>query len=221
MLSSWKKSYDKPRQCIKKHRHHFANKGTYSQGYGLSSSHVWMWELDHKEGRALKNWGFQTVLLEKAFENPVDSKENRPVDPKGNQPWIFIGRTDAKAEAPILRLLDGKSQLIGKDPDAGKDWEQEEKKATEERLVGWHRPFKGHELGQTLTDGEGQGGLTSCSPWSHRELDTTWQLNSSSIPPPQIHVLISNSSVTVWGGGPLGGNSVMKVELSWMRLCCA
>ena len=178
MIAFWKESYDKPRQYIKKQRHHLAHKGTYSQSYGLSRSHVRIREMDHKEGRVLKNWGFQTVLLEKAFENPVDSK-NRPVDPKGNQPWIFIGRTDAKAEAPILRLLDGKSQLIGKDPDAGKDWEQEEKKATEERLVGWHRPFKGHELVQTLTDGEGQGGLTSCSPWSHRELDKTEWLNNN------------------------------------------
>ena len=179
-----------------------------------------MWELDHKEVRMQKNWCFQTVLLEKTFENPVDSKENKPINPKGNQPWIFIGRADAKAEVPILWLPDRKSQLTGKDPDAGEDWEQE-KKATEDRIVGRHHPFNGHELGQTLTDGEGQGGLASCSPWGHKELDTTWQLNNNNVLPPQTHVLISNSSVTVWGSGPLGGNSVMKVELSWVRLHCA
>ena len=128
MLVAWKESYEKPRQCIKKQRHHFTNKGPYSQSYGFSSSHVQMWKLDHKDGWVLKNWCFWTVVLEK------NSKGIQPVHPKGNQSWIFTGRTDVKAEAPILWPLDAKSQLIGKDPDAGKDWGQEEKGVTK---VGW------------------------------------------------------------------------------------
>ena len=99
------KSYDKPRQCIKKQRYHFANKCPYSQSYGYSSSHVWMWELDHKEGWAPKNWCFRIVVLEKTFESPLNSKEIKPVNPKGNQSWIFIGRTDAETEAPIFGCL--------------------------------------------------------------------------------------------------------------------
>ena len=102
MLAPWKKSYDKPRQCIKKQRHHFADKGPYSQTCGFSSSHAHMWELDHKEGWALKNWCLWTVVLEKILESPLGGKEIKPVNPKGNQPWIFIGRTDAEAEAPVL-----------------------------------------------------------------------------------------------------------------------
>ena len=113
----WKKSYDQPRQHIKKQRHYFANKGLYSQSYGFSSSHVWMWELDHKEGWVPKNWYLQTVVLEKTLESPSVCKEIKPVNIKGNQPWIFIGRTDA--EAPILWPPDAKSWLIGKDPEAG------------------------------------------------------------------------------------------------------
>ena len=117
----------KPRQHIKKQRHYFANKGPSSQSYGFSSSHGWMWELNHKEGWAPKNWCFWTVVLEKTLESPLDSKKIKPVNPKGNQSWIFIGRTDAEAEAPILWPPDAKSQLTGKDPNAGKDWRQEEK----------------------------------------------------------------------------------------------
>ena len=127
MPAPWKESYDQPRQHIKKQRYHFANKVSYSQSYGLSSSHVWLWELDHKEGWVLKNWCFWTVVLEKTFENPFNCKEIKPVNPKGNQPWIFIGRTDAEAEAPIIWPSDVKSWFIGKDPDAGKDWKQQEK----------------------------------------------------------------------------------------------
>ena len=127
MLAPWKKSYGKPRQCMKKQRYHFAGKGPYSQSYGFSSSHVWMWHLDHKEGWALKNWYFWTVLLDKTLESPLDSEEIKPVNPKGNQPWIFIGRTDAEAEAPILWPPNAKSWLTGKDSDVGKDWGQEEK----------------------------------------------------------------------------------------------
>ena len=132
MLVPWKKSYDKPRQRIKKQRCHFANKGLYSQSCGFSSSHVGMWKLDLKEGWASKNWCFQTVVL-KTFESPLGSKEIKPVNPKGNQPWIFIGRTDA--ETPILWPPDVKSWLTGKDADAGKDWRWEETGATEDEMV--------------------------------------------------------------------------------------
>ena len=126
MLAPWKESYDNRRQCIKKQRHHFADKGPYIQSYGFSSSHVQIWELNHKEGWALKNWGFPIVELEKTLESPLDWAEGKPVNPKEKQPWIFIGRTDAKAEAPVLWLPDVKSRVIGKDPDARKDRRQKE-----------------------------------------------------------------------------------------------
>ena len=112
-LAPWKKSYDQPRQHSKKQRHYFANKGPYSQSYGFSSGHVWMWELDHKESWSPKNWCFWTVVLERTLESLLDCKEIQPVHPKGNQSWIFIGRTDSEAEAPILWSPDAKSQLIG------------------------------------------------------------------------------------------------------------
>ena len=180
MLAPWKKSYDKPRQCIKKQRHHFADKGPSSQSYGFSSSHIQMWELDHKEGWALKNWCFQTVVLEKTFESPLDCKEIKSVNPKGNQPWIYIGRTDAEAEAPILWTPDVKNWLFRKNPDAGKDWRQEEKtegRMTEDEIVGWHHQQDGHEFEQVWGVGDGQGSLVCCSPWGHKELDTTEWLN--------------------------------------------
>ena len=120
----WKKSYEKPRQHIKKQRHHFANKGPSSQSYGFSSSRVQMWELDHMQGWIPKNWWFQIAVLERTLESSLDSKI-KPVNPKGNQPWIFIGRTDAEAEALILWPPEAKSHLTGKDPDAAKDWGQE------------------------------------------------------------------------------------------------
>ena len=165
------KSYDQPSQHTKKQRHHFADNGPYSPSYGFSSSHVWMWEVDHK-GWKLKNWGSQTVVLDKTPEDPLDHKEIKPVNLKGNQSWIFIGRTDAEAEAPILWPPDAK-RLIGKDPDAGKDWRQEEKGLTEDEMVGWHHRFNGHESEQTPGDDEGQGSLECCSPWGWKELDTT------------------------------------------------
>ena len=136
MLAPWKKSYDKPRQHIKKQRHYFADKGLYSQSYGFSSNHVRMWELDHIEGWVPKNWCFWTVVLEKTLENPLDSKKITPVNPKGNQLQIFIGGTDAEAATPILCPPDMKSWLIGKDPDAAKDWRLEKKGTTEEQ-DGW------------------------------------------------------------------------------------
>ena len=116
------------------------------QRYGFFSGHVWMWELDDKESSVPKNWCFGTVVLEKTLESPLDSKEIQPVHPKGNQSWIFIGRTDAEAETPILWPPDAKSWLIGKDPDAGKDWRQEKKGMAEDEMVGWHHRLNGHDL---------------------------------------------------------------------------
>ena len=135
MFAPWRQSYDQPRQYIKKQRHYFANKGLSNQSYGFSRSHVWMWESDHKEGWAPKNRCFWTVVLEKILENPLDFKEIKSVNSLGNQPWLFIGRTDAKAEAPVLWLPDVKSRLIGKDPDSGKHWGQEEKGTTEDEMM--------------------------------------------------------------------------------------
>ena len=131
MFAPWKQSYDKHRQHIEKERHNFADKGSNGQSYGFSSSHVWMWELDHKEVWAPKNWCFWTVVLEKTHESPLDCKEIQPVHPKGNQSWIFIGRTDAEAETTILWPPDVKNWLIGKESDAFKEWRQEEKGMTE------------------------------------------------------------------------------------------
>ena len=144
-INPWKESYDTPRQHIKKQRHRFANKGPSSQSYGFSSSHVWMWELDYKESWVPKNWCFLTVVLEKTLESPLDSKEIQPVNPKGNQSWIFTGRTDTEAEALILWPHDAKNWLIWKVPDAGKDWRQEEKGTTENERAGWHQQHDGHE----------------------------------------------------------------------------
>ena len=135
---SLKESYDQPRQHIKKQRHYFINKGPSSQGYGFSSSHVWMWELDYKESWAPKNWCLWTVVLEKTLESPLDCKEIQQVHPKGNKSWVFIGRTDVEAETLILGPPDAKSWLIWKDPDVGKDWGQEEKGTTEDEMVRWH-----------------------------------------------------------------------------------
>ena len=138
--------------------------------------------MDHKEGWVLKNWCFWTVVLEKTLESPLDGKEIQPVHPKGNQSWIFIGRTDTEAETPILRLPDAKNWLIGKDPDAGKDWRREEKGVTEDKTVRWHHWLNGHEFEQALGIGDGQGSLACCSPWGCKELDTTEQLNRTELP---------------------------------------
>ena len=134
-----------------------------------------MLEMDHKESWAPENWCFWTVALEKTLESLLDCKEIKPVHPKGNQSWIFIGRTDA--EAPILWPPDVKNWLLGKDPDAGQDWRWEEKGTTEDEMVGWHHLFTGHESEQTLGIGDGQVSLACCSPWGHKELDTTERLN--------------------------------------------
>ena len=134
------------------------------QSYGCSSSHVWMWELDYKESWAPMNWCFWTVVLEKTLESLLDCKEIKPVNPNGNQAWIFIGRIDAEAETAVLWLPDTKNWLTGKDPDAGKDWRQEEKGMTEDEMVGWHHQLDEGEFEQALGVG-GQGSLACCSPW--------------------------------------------------------
>ena len=139
-------------------RYYFADKGLYSQSY---SSHVWMWELDHKEEWELKNLCFWTVILEKTLESPLAWKEIKPVNPKGNQSWILIGRTDAEAGASILWP-----------PDVGKDWGQEKGK-TENEMIGWHHQLNGYEFEKILRDSEGQGSLVYCSPWGPTESDTT------------------------------------------------
>ena len=182
----WKKSYDKPRQHVEKQRDHFADKGPYSQGYGFSSSHLWMWQLDHKESWAPKNWWFSpTVVLEKTLESPLDCKEIQPVYPKGNQSWMFIGRTDAGAETPILWPPDVKNWLIGKDPDVWKDGRHEEKETIEDEMVGWHHGLGGHESEQGLGVGDGRGGVlpvpgiaksrTGLSDWT--EWEKIWEIH--------------------------------------------
>ena len=133
-LAPWKKSYDQPRQHTKQQRYNFANNGPSSQSYPFPSSHVWMWDLDSKESWALKNGCFWTVILEKTLEIPLDCKEIQPVHPKGNPSWIFIGKTDAEAETPILWPPDVKNQVIGKDPDAEKDWRKKNGSAEDEMV---------------------------------------------------------------------------------------
>ena len=171
MLAPWKKSYDQPRQHIKKQRHYSANKCPYRQSYGFSSSHVKMWVLDHKESWVLKNWCFWTVVLEKPLENPLDCKEIQPVNPKGNQSWIFFERTDAEAEAPILWPPDVKNWFTGKGTDAGKDWRQE-KGMTEDEMLGWHHWVDGHVFEENSGVDDGQWSLVCCSPWGCKESET-------------------------------------------------
>ena len=154
------------------------NKGLSSQGYGFSSGHVWMWDLDCGESWVPKNWCFWTVVLEKTLESPLDCKEIQPVHSEGDQSWVFFGRTDAEAETPVLWPPDVKNWLIAKDPDAGKGWRQEEKGTTEDEMVGWYHQFDRHEFEQAPGVGDGQGSLVCCSPWGCKESDTTEQLNS-------------------------------------------
>ena len=152
------------------------SRGLSSQSYGFSSGHVWMWELDYKESWVPKNWRFWTVQL-KTLESPLDCKEIQPVHPKWNQSWIFIGRTDAETETPILWTPDGKNWLMWKDPDAGEDWRWDEKGTTEDEIVGWNHQLEGHEFEQAPGVGDGQGGLACCSPWGRKKSDMTEQLN--------------------------------------------
>ena len=177
MLTPWKERHDQPRQHVKKQRHYFVNKGLSCQGYGFSSNHVWMWELDYKESWAPKNWCFWTVVLEKTLESPLDCKEIQPVHPKGNQSLVFIGRTDVEAGTPIFWPPDVKSWLIWKDPDVGKDWRQEEKGTTEDEMVGWHHWLDGQGFWWTSGVGDGQGGPACCGSWSCKELEMTEWLN--------------------------------------------
>ena len=152
------------------------NKDPSSQSYGFSSSHVWMWELDYRESWA-QNWCFWTVVLEKTLESPLGCKEIQLVNPKGNQSWIFIGRTDAEAETPIFWPPDAKNWVIGKDPDSVKDWRQEEKGTPEDEMVGCHHWLNGHEFEQAPGAGEEQGNLVCCSPWCYKYSDMIEQLN--------------------------------------------
>ena len=146
----------------------------------FSSSHLWMWGLNHQEGWVPKNWCFWTVVLEKTLESLLDCKEIQPVNPKENQSWVFIGRTDAEAETPILWPPDAKSQLIRKDPDSRKDWRLEDKGTTEDKMVWWHHWLNGHKFEQALEFGEEQGSLACYGPWHSKESDTTeWLKNSN------------------------------------------
>ena len=152
-------------------------------------------ELDYKESWALKNWCFWTVVLERTLKSPLDSKEIKPVSPKGNQSWIFIARTDAEAEVPILWPLDAKNWLIGKDPDAGKDWIQEKKGTTEDEMVEWHHWLNGHEFEQAPGVGDRQESLACCSPWvawTCKESDTTWDWTEL-----KVHVVVGEGK-NVW-----------------------
>ena len=160
---------------IFKSRRYFANKGPPSQGYGSSSGHVLMWNLDCEESWTLKNWCFWTVVLEKALESPLDCKEIQPVHPKGDQSWVFFGRTDVEAETLIFWPPDAKSWFIGKEPDTGKDWGQEEKGTTEDEMIGWHHRLNGHGSWWWTRR------LVCCSPWGHKEPDTTEWLTELSM----------------------------------------
>ena len=155
-----------------------------SQGYGVSSGHVWMWESDCEESWAPENWCFWTVVLEKTLESPLDCKEIQSVHSEGDQPWVFFGGNDAKAEAPVLWPPHAKSWLIGKDSDAGRDWGQEEKGMTEDEMAGWHHWLNGHEFEWTPGVGDGQGGLVCCDSWGRKETwlndwtELNWESNS-------------------------------------------
>ena len=180
---------------IKKQRHHFANKDLSSQSYSFSSSHVQMWGLNHKEDWRPKDWCFQTVMLEKTPESPLGSMEIKSLNPKGNRPWLFIGRTDAEAEAPIRWPPDAKSWHIRKDPDAGKDGRQEEKGMTEDEMVKWHHWYNGHEFKQALGDGEGQASLACCNPWGCK-VGHDWATEQQQQPR---YFSRCNASVPPWG----------------------
>ena len=181
MLALWKTSYDQTRHCIKKQRHCFADKGPSSQSFGFSSSHVWMWELDHKKAEHHRIDAFELWCWRKLLDvwcwSPLDGKEIQPVHPKVNQSWIFIGRTDAEAETPIFWTPDAKNWRMGKDLEAGNDWNREEKGMKEDKTVGWHHQHNGHEFEYAPGVGDGQGSLAYCSPWGHKKSDTTEQLN--------------------------------------------
>ena len=175
MTASQQESYDKPRQCVEKQRCYTADKGPYSQGYGLPRGHVWLWELDRKEGRAPERVDVFQLWCWRRLLSLLDCKEIKPINLKGNQPWI--GGTDA--EAPVFWSLDVNSWLTGKVPDAGKDWGQKEKRAWEDEIARWHHQCNGHELGQTPGDGEGLGALVCHSLWGCKDPDMTGWLNNN------------------------------------------
>ena len=171
MLAPWKKSCEQPKQHIRKQRHYFADKGQSSQSYGFSSSHVWMWELDYKESWALKSWCFWTVLLEKTLKSHLDKTEIQPLHSKGNQSWIFIGKTDAEAETPMWRTNSLENTLMLWNSEGGRRWEKQ-------RI--WWLDGLTDSMDMSLSQlgvGDGQGSLVCCSPWGHKELDTTEWLN--------------------------------------------
>ena len=209
MLTPWKKSYNQPRQYIQKQRYYFANKDPSSQGYTFSSGHVWMWELDCEESWAPKNWCFWTMVLEKTLASPLDCKEIQPVHPKGDQSWVFIGRTDAETETPVLWPPHEKSWLIGKHPGAGQDWGQEEKGTTEDEMAGWHHRLNAHEFGWIPGVGDGQGGLACCCSWCHKVLDTTEQLNWT-----DMFVASSIIQRSFLGKGFWSKNSIRELHIS-------
>ena len=181
MLTPWKKSYDQPRQHIKKQRHYFANKCPSSEAmvFPVVIHECEIWTISWPP----KNWCFWTVVLEKTLESPLGSTEIQPVHPKRDQSWIFIGRTDVESETPILWPHDIKSCLIWKDLDAGNDWRQEEKGTAEDGMVGWHHPLNRHEFELTSGVGDGQGSLVCCSPRDHKESDETERLNWNKLIP--------------------------------------
>ena len=166
------------------------------QGYGFSSGHIWMWELNYKESWAPKNWCFWTVVLEKTLDSPLDCKEVQPVHPKGDQSWVFIRRTDVEAATPILWPPDAKSWLTGKDPDAGRDWGQEEKGTTEDEMVGWHHWLDGRESGWTPGVGDGLGGLACCGSWGRKESDTAEWLKWTELNAMLVSVIQQTESAT-------------------------
>ena len=173
-IASWQENDDKPRQHVEKQRHYSADKGLYNQDYGVSSGHVQLWKLDLKEGRMLKNWCLHTVLLEKTPKSPLNCKEIKSVNLKGDQPWIFT-----EAEAPVCWSSDNNTWLIGKVPDVGKDWGQKKKRTSEDEMAVWNHWCNEHELGQTPEDSEEQRGLACCSPWGCQLSDATGRLNNN------------------------------------------
>ena len=171
MLAHWKETYDQPRQHIKKQRHYFlATKVRLVKAmvFPVVMCGCESWTIKKTE-KGPKNWYFWTVVLEKTLESPLDGKEIQPVHPKGNQSWVFIGRTDAEAETPILWPRDAESWLIWKDANAGKYWGQEEKRTTEDEMVGWHHRLNVHEFESTLGAGDGQEGLSCWGSWGPKE----------------------------------------------------
>ena len=170
-----------PRQCIKKQRHHFVNKGLYSQGYGLSSSHVWLWELDHKEGRVLKNWCYRTVVLEKPFKNCLDKKLNQSILKEINPEYSLEGlmlKLKLQYFGHLMQIANI-SNWQEKTLMLGKTEGRRRRGRHRMRWLRWYHQCNGHELGQTAGDGEGQGSLACCSPWGREESDKTWRLNNN------------------------------------------